>query len=384
MPEKNRVALIIETSSGYGRQLLEGIVRFMHAHEEWSVFVEQRDITLPPPAWLSQWDGQGIISRSTTPKFAEMVKESGIPFVDLTDRRANSEALHVWSDDAAIGRLAAEHLMERGFKHFGCCGFKSEAWSDRRRRAFVSAVSESGSACSVYDSPWHGATVQPWEQGQQELVSWVRELPKPLGVMACNDLRGQHVLEACAKTGLTVPEEVAVVGVDDDQLFCQLCDPPLSSVIPNTKVVGYRAAELLAQLMTHQVVEQREHLIEPLGVAVRQSTDVVAIDNPHVAAALIFIRKNACRGITVEEVLRQVPVSRSNLERQLRKLLKRSPQQEIRNVQLKRAQQLLTATDLSIEQIAVKCGFGHPEYLNVVFKRELKMTPGEFRRSNQS
>jgi LacI family transcriptional regulator len=154
-------------------------------------------------------------------------------------------------------------------------------------------------------------------------------------------------------------------------------------VIANAELVGFRAAELLSDLMDRKQPPQREYLIPPLGVATRQSTDVVAIDDPEISAALRYIREHACRGISVKDVLANVPVSRSTLERQMRKYLKRSPQQEIRSVQLKRARELLAATDLSMQQIAHRCGFIHPEYMHVVFRRELKMTPGEYRRSAQ-
>ncbi len=161
MSGKRRVALIIETSSSYGRALLAGIVRFRRSHHEWSVFLEQRDLTTKPPAWLTEWKGHGIISRATTPQLARAVAATGVPLVDLTDRGQDLGFPHVWSDDAAIGKLAADHLLERGFQRFGFCGFKGEAWSRRRENAFVAAVSAADVACDVYISSWHGVTVRP-------------------------------------------------------------------------------------------------------------------------------------------------------------------------------------------------------------------------------
>ena len=163
----------------------------------------------------------------------------------------------------------------------------------------------------------------------------------------------------------------------------RLCDPPLSSVKPNAEMVGYRAAETLSHLMAGQAVVDRQQLIPPLSVSTRQSTDVMAVNDPDIARVLRYIRENACRGIKIGDVLRHVPISRSSLERRMRKYLKRTPQQEIRNVQLKRARELLAETDLPMERIAMLCGFEHPEYMHVVFKRELKTTPGEFRRQVQ-
>ncbi len=378
---KRHVVLIIETSSVYGRDLLSGIVRFMRMHDEWSVFLEQRDLWKQPPSWLGEWRGDGIISRATTPRLLEAIRTTGVPLVEVTDRRSDSDLPQIRSDDAAIGRMGAEHLIERGFERFGFCGFKGEAWSQRREAAFVESIQERTSiACSTFNSLWHGPSARAWEAEQESIVAWLKEFEPPFAIMACNDVRGQHVVEACSKLELAVPEQVAVVGVDNDELLCRVCSPPLSSVIPNAEMVGFRAAEVLARLMNGEAVDERIQLIRPLGVATRQSTDVVAIDDRDIAAALHYIRENACRGLSVEDVVRNNPVSRSTLERQVRKYLGRTPQEEIRHVQITRVRELLLTTDLSAERIATLCGFVHAEYLHVVFKRIMGMTIGEFRR----
>lgn len=380
---KRHVALIIETSSIYGRELFSGIVRFMRMHDEWSVFVEQRDLNKKLPPWLSKWEGDGIISRATTPKLVEAVQATGVPLVELTDRHEAAGLTRVRSDDSAIGRMAAEHLLDRGFQRLGFCGFRGEAWSERRQQAFVDAVAQANWPCDVYNSPWVGRGARSWEDEQQHLRQWLSKFPRPFAVMACNDVRGQHVLDACSQQQLSVPEEAAVIGVDNDHLLCRICSPPMSSVIPNAERVGFRAAELLSLMMDGKRPPQNEFLIDPLGVATRQSTDVVAIDDPEIAAALQFIRQNACRRISVADVTRHVAISRSSLERKVRKYLGRTPQQEIRQVQVKRVRELLATTELAAEKIAVLCGFEHPEYMYVVFKREVGMTPGEFRNQAQ-
>lgn len=202
----------------------------------------------------------------------------------------------------------------------------------------------------------------------------------PYGIFACNDIRGQQVINACGALNLAVPEQVAILGVDNDDLLCRVCSPPLSSVIPNAELVGFRAAETLAKMMDGQPVKSDLQALPPLGIATRQSTDVVAIDDREVAAALRFIRERACDGITVEDVVRNASLSRSTLERQVRKFLGRTPQEEIRHNQIKRVKELLTTTDLAAEKIAALCGFEHPEYMHVVFKRVAGDTPGQFRR----
>lgn len=384
MAARYRVALIIETSSIYGRQLLEGVIKYIRSHDDWSVFLEQRDLSSEPPRWLNHWNGDGILSRATTPQLAEAVASKKMPLVELTDRREDLGFAHVWSDDAAIGQLAAEHLLERGFRHLAFCGFTGEAWSERRQAAFSHSVEKKLGATEVYNSNWLGKIARPWEEEQEHLIKWIQQLPKPVGIFACNDARGQQILNACLDHEFSVPEEVAVIGADNDSILCQLCSPQLSSVIPNAEVVGFRAAEMLNQLMQGKELSEREQLIQPIGIVTRQSTDVVAIEDADVAAALRYIREHACQGITVDDVLERIPMSRSSLERKMRKYLDRSPQQEIRTVQVKKAQQLLTDTDLPMDQIAGLCGFQHPEYMHVVFRRELGQTPGKYRKSSHA
>jgi LacI family transcriptional regulator len=232
----------------------------------------------------------------------------------------------------------------------------------------------------VLASPWDPAQAPNWDEQQETIGRWLRALPKPLGVMACNDMRGQHVLDACRRYDLAVPEEVAVIGVDNDELLCSLCDPPLTSVVPNPERIGYDAAALLEALMQGERVGRTAQFVEPIGVVTRQSTDVLAIDQPNVVTALRYIREHACDGIGVADVLQQVPLTRSVLERLFRRYVGRSPQEEIRQVQLKRARQLLAETELSLAQIAPLAGYRHPEYMSVVFKRLAGETPGQYRR----
>ncbi|MCA9056155.1 MAG: DNA-binding transcriptional regulator [Planctomycetaceae bacterium] len=381
MPAGRRVALLIETSSSYGRELLRGIIRYMRAHEEWSVFLEERALNSELPTWLADWHGDGIISRTITRWLADSVARAGTPLVNLIDREQLAGIPSVSSDQEAIGRLGAEHLLERGYERFAFCGFAGEGWSDGRLAGFLASLRERGHTAVLHESVWKGSEAPAWDEEQQAIGRWVDSLETPCGIMACNDIRAQQVLDACRIREIAVPDSIAVIGVDNDELLCQLSSPPLSSVIPNTEEIGYLAADLLARMMNGEEVARAEVRVAPVGVATRLSTDSVAIEDIEMAAAVRYIRENACRGISVREVLKQVPVSRSALERGFRKHLGRSPQQEIRNVQIKRCETLLKETDLPMDRIASMCGFQHPEYMHVVFKRERGITPGQFRRT---
>jgi LacI family transcriptional regulator len=383
MSEHRRVALIVEMSGAYGRQILEGIAKYQRSHEPWSVFLEQRELRAPPPPWLLRKPWDGIICRSLTRPLARAFLRRAIPTVDLNDLHGNLRLPRIVSDMVAIGRMGAEHLLERGLRNFAFCGFSHEAWSDGRRDGFCARVRESGFDCAVYESAWHGRHVPAWDKDQQRLAAWLRSLRKPVGLLACNDLRGQQVLNACHSLDLDVPEELAVVGVDNEQVLCELCDPPLSSVAPNPERIGYEAAALLDRLMAGAPAAADELLIPPITVVARQSSDITRVDDPDVAAALTFIRKHACGGMNVDQVVAHVAVSRSILERRFRKHVGHSPQTEIRRVQLKRVQQLLAQTDLSLDAIARLAGYIHPEYMSVVFKRVTGITPGQYRQQNQ-
>jgi len=216
------------------------------------------------------------------------------------------------------------------------------------------------------------------------MANWLARLPKPIGIMACYDIRAQQLLDLCRELDIAVPEQVAVIGVDNDRLLCDLASPPLSSVIPNAHRSGYEAASLLDSLMQGVNVPAVAHLIKPLGVEARQSTNILAIDDPDVAKALRFIREHANEGINVSDVLRNVPISRRVLEHRFRQCLGRSPHEEILRLKVQRIRQLLQESDLSLQEIALQTGFEHVEYLSTVFKRETGSSPRAFRKEVQT
>ncbi len=380
--ERPRVLLMIETSMAFGRGVLDGISRYLVANPPWSVHLDLRDLIVTEPEWLRRWDGDGIITRSATPAMERTLQELKIPTVNLTDIFAGQTLPSVINNHRRIGEVAAEHLIERGFRHFGFCGFNDHHWSMLRREGFESAINSRSLSFSFMENGWAESRLRGWELQQPDILNWLDSLPRPVGIMACNDLRGQHVLEACRAANVSVPEEVAVIGVDDDQVICNFSCPPLTSVIPAAERIGYEAAAMLSRLMRGEPVENRHLEFDPLGVETRQSTDILAITDGDIVKALRVIRERACSGLTVTDLLREVPVARSVMERRFRSYLGRSPQAEIRNVQLKRACQLLRDTELPLAQIASLTGFKHSEYFSVVFKRCLGITPGNYRDTN--
>lgn len=387
------IALLIETSSIYGRQILRGIHRFIQTenHQDWLAVIEERDLNSSSmPGWIQDWTGDGIISRQMTSDLQVELQKTDIAFVDLNDRIESKMFSTVRSDDIEIGRLAAEHLEERGLQNFAFCGFQGESWSELRESGFRTATM--GVKKSRYyslQSDWFARDAKLWEQEKVKLTNWLEGLPKPIGILAANDIRGKQIIDCCHHAGIAVPESVSVVGVDNDEIICDFSPTPLTSVVPNAERVGFRAAQILSRLLDDKAsgkpkTRPERIIVPPLGVFSRQSSDIVAVDDKELAAALRFIRKRACDGITVADVIETTGMSRSTIERKMRAIINRSPQQEIRRVQLKQVCALLAGTEMSIESIALQCGYDHPEYLHVVFKREMEMTPGEYRTTRGS
>lgn len=376
-PRPPKVALLVETSNAYARGLLAGIKDYILGQGPWSVYVGEQGRGDRPPDWLANWDGDGIIARVENRRIAEMLARLRVPRVDLSAARLLRDVPVVTTDNAAIARMAVQHFTERGFHHFAYCGDARFAWSAGRGEHYSHLVRDGGHACEVYAQT---AARAGSEAEADSLARWLEGLPKPVAVFACYDARGQRVLEACRRAGLAVPEAVAVLGVDNDGVLCSLSPPPLSSIILDTRRTGWLGAALLARMMRGENVPAEVHRVPPLGVATRQSTDVLAVDDPPIARALLYIREHACEGIGVSDVLHSCPMARRTLEARFKALLGRTPRAEIARVQINRVKELLTGTDLTLAGIGERAGFRHTEYLSVAFKRETGMTPGEFRK----
>jgi LacI family transcriptional regulator len=376
MRKRPAVALLIESSNAYARGLLEGVNAWVREHRAWSIYLPELGRGDTPPPWLDRWRGDGIIARIETPAIARAVRRTRLPAVDVSAGRHLPSIPWVETDDDAIARAAAAHLLERGFRRLAFCGDPRFNWSRWRLEAFRRAVREAGASCEVYTS-----RARDWEEEHRALIAWARRLSKPVGVFACYDILAQKLLDACREIGIAVPEDLAVLGVDDDPVLCSLSTPPLSSVIPNTRRTGYEAAALLDRMMSGARVKPEARLIPPLGIHTRQSTDVLAIEDREIAAAARFIREHACDGITVDDVLRAVPLSRRVLEARFRKSMGRTPHDDILRLRIERVKQLLGETEISLEQVAARAGFQHPEYMSVAFKREVGQTPGAYRRT---
>jgi LacI family transcriptional regulator len=386
-----RVAVVIEASNAYARGLLEGIQRHLREHDPWTVFLPEHGRGDPPLGPLSRWHGDGVIARietaATAATIGGLARRLRIPVVDVSAARLLADVPYVETDDVAIAAVAADHFLERDFRHLAFLGDPRFRWSDNRCRAFVATAAAHGRKVAVFPSggvgPSAGGDVSAADD-DEAIEAWLAGLPTPLGLLACYDVRGRQALDACRRLGLAVPDQVAVLGVDDDAVLSGLASPPLSSVIPDAVGAGRLAAELLDTLMRGGRIDGTEWLLPPLGIAARQSTDVLAIDDGMVVAAVRHIRDHACDGIKVADVARAVGASRRTLEGRFTKRIGHTPHEEIVRVQFRRVEQLLRETDLPLAAIASRCGFRHTEYMTVAFVRRHGLPPSHWRTRNGS
>jgi LacI family transcriptional regulator len=375
------VALILETSMAYGRGLLKGITQYVKENRYWSTIIEQGNLNDPLPAWLNNWRGEGVILCAASRRIADLVKCLGVPVVDTLQHDEHLGVPVVVPDHRAIAEAAAEHFLERHIRHFAYVGVDKAHWSNARKDSFVSVLHEAGYPCHVYRPVSHNGNGESWDAGQQQLTHWLSELPKPVGILAAHDLRALCVLDACRRGGLLVPEQVAVLGVDNDDALCLHSNPPLSSVIVDHSRIGYHAAAVLDQLMRGERPSGMMTQIKPLGVVSRRSSDAIAIEDPLTAKAVQYIHRFACEGIVVSNVAHHCGVSRRTLERTFGHNLGISPHEQIVRTKVARVKELLARTDYPLETVAVKSGLSQAAYLNVFFKRKVGTTPGEYRRA---
>ena len=379
------VLLVFMTSYEECGEMLRGITQYERTHRQWAPFLDDEGRAARDLDWLGSKKWRGVISRHTTPALVGRCAELGIPLVDLNDVPKFPGVPKIRPDNVGVGHLGAEHFLERGFRNYGFCGFSNDQWFRERRDGFIEVLGLAGHSSDVLDVEYPGNITPAWDAMQTRILgNWLTGLSRPVAVMACNDLRASEVVASAIAGELLVPEEVAVLGANNDATRCDLSYPALSSVAPNQFQSGHRAAELLDRMIRGDDPGDVDMRIEPVGVVCRQSSDVLAIEDRNVAAALSFIRHRACDGITVSEVARHASSSRSQLEKKFRRYIGRSPQAEIRRVQMERVKQLLIETDYPLKTLAEFAGFEHVEYMCVVFKRLNGESPGQFRKRSQA
>ncbi len=377
-----KVILMVESSRASGRALLKGIAEYSHQCGPWSFLWETGGLE---KAWtlFRNSDAQGVILRDVG-KLNDVLA-FGLPTVVIGHQQTEvPDAINVSTDSEAVGRMGADHLLGCGFQHFAFCGYARTAsagaqWSERRRENFSRRLVESGYG----EPPFINLPMDArnWAKEQMLVVKWLRSLPKPVGLMACNDDCGQRIMRLCRGAGIVVPDEMGIVGADNDEVVCGLMDPPMSSIAINFERAGYEAARALDRLMRGQADAPSRITAAATHCVGRRSTDFVAAENPNLRKALIFIKEHARATIAVDDVAKASGLSRRVLEKKFRYSLGRSVLEEIRHTRTDQIARLLVETDLSVAQIADALGFLDMQHVARYFRAAKHMQPTAFRKA---
>lgn len=375
MKKRYKVALCMNIGSYYEHGIVRGCIRFAKEQENWQLF--GHGWTLGKLSDLNKWRGDGIVSIVKSEKDAAILLSTGLPVVDVAGAVATEGSLihQVTNDDFETGRIAGEHLLECGFQHFAYCGVTNAVWSEERKRGFISVA---GSKVSNFEQ-----SLRSWESPglSGKLVQWIRKLNRPVGIMAANDTAGVKVTTACAESDIIVPHEAAVVGVDDEDILCELSSMPLTSIPCNCEQIGYEAARILNGIIKGGR-KKAEHLrVSPLPLVVRASSDTVACEDERIREVLRYIRQNAGSPINVSDVISNVHMSRRSLEIKFRKALGYTIHEEIHRTRIRRACRLLGETDMPVAQIALASGFSSHQRFFEAFKTRMGISPREYRTS---
>lgn len=368
MSHGRRIGLAVDAVAAYGRGVIRGIMTYCRSNPRWVITVE--------PLWsfgtlpdIREWEVDGLIVQTFSREFEECVLQLGTPATNVSNFCEGADRLPtVLPDDTAIGRMGAEYLLSLGFTRLGFCWPGNMPYGELRIEAFRARADEAGVEtieCNI---------------AREDLGNWLAKIRKPIGIMGCNDDWAHRALNLCGRQGIKVPDEVAILGVDNDELFNTLVTPSLSSVAIPAEEIGFQAAQMLERILEGQRLETQRQLLAPLRIVPRESTDVLNVADPDVVTAIRFIRANSGIPLQVDEVVEAVPLSRRSLERRFRELLGHSISDEICKAHLERAKQLLSTTDLPMSQVAASCGFVSSTRLGIVFRSALGESPTEYRR----
>ncbi len=379
-----RVAVLTSTSS-FGRRIVKGVAAYVRPTRPWIMHINQSFLPDRVDA-IRTWQPTGIIAHLGTEKLVATFRTWGVPIVNVSNATRKNDPPHVGIDDHAVGAMAGRHLIEKGLKQFAFCGDLSRGYACDRRDGFRDQVLDAG--YPYLEFPWPTDS-RKFADGVRNMVDtdveavfreWFDSLPKPIGILVYQDYLGFSLCEVCRQAGIAVPEQIALVGVDDDEMACDFAYPPISSVRSPLEMVGFEAARLLDDLLHGVAPPDQAILFAPSAVTERQSTDITATDDPLLSAALRFIRTNADRPIQVDDVLDEVVVSRRTLENKFKVLLNRTPLAEIHRVHVEQAKRLLTETQLPIPRVAESSGFSSTAQMNTVFRRLVSTSPSDYRR----
>jgi LacI family transcriptional regulator len=374
-----RIAILVETSLASGRQILAGISHFLKERNDISVFHHSGQLGQMHPDSLIDWEGDGIIARVVDQSIADLLHATGLPTVDVLGNVPKSDFPLVKTDNHAIGSMVAEQFIQNGYRNFGLIGLGQESWSLEREQAFFKTASQINKTPHSLHLKSTDSEAVHISHSLSALRDWLPRLPKPIGILATSDQFAPLLFEAAHELKIRIPEDISIIGVDNDAPYCDLCRPALSSVDPNHEEVGYQAAELLEQLLAGKTPSAQAIKVRPNMIHLRRSSSSLAVDDPQLCKAMEYIRLKACQGICIDEIAQYCGLSRSVLQRRFRAQINRTVGESILNEKLSRAKELIHAGNLSMQRVAELSGLNSQEYMSQVFRKYFKQSPKQFR-----
>lgn len=376
-----RILLLMGTSYGYGRQLIDGVTQYLYEEGHHADF-EFRGYGESVPRWMELWKGDGILLRDSDPATLAMVKRKRVPFVTLSCLDCPSD---LTVDEDSVAGMVMNHFEERGLRHFAYFAQCDRFWTRVRRDAMLSEAARRNRDCAVFMRPTFETTpLCGWTEGERAaLVRWLHELPRPCGLLAAHDPHAALILDLCRGENIAVPDEIAVMGTSNEEWFCRMQKPPLSSVIQNGRSIGRRAAQILCDRILGNPLPSLPLLLPPTGIQERPSTDRIAIGDEDMLRARQLIRERAAEGVTVQEILDAVLLSRRTLERKYKNAFGRTLGQDILAARMEAAKEMLRETDLPASVVASRLNFTSDTSFYHIFRRQTGMSPAEYRAANR-
>ena len=378
-----QIVVLLDIDDSWGRGTIRGISEYAQAHGNWRLTISPKndrgELRLP-----TKWKGDGIISRMTDARFLEHVRQAGLPTVDCGNLTPHEPWFgRVVTNARVRARIAFDHLQGQGLKNFAYFGPPSIRYPKLRGDAFITHVNENGFECSTYEPGYRRDSRISWDRYHQLAADWLQKLPTPIGIMTPDSYTGRQLLSVCEHFGFNVPDKFAIIAGDTDSLMCNVLQPTLSSVLLAPRQLGMTATKMLDELMQGKTPETMFTEIEPLGAIMKMSSDALAITDPELAEAVKLMRREAVNGTNINEILKQIAISRRTLELRFRQAFGRTPAKVIRQIRLDTAKNLLANTNLPITKVAALSGYSKASRLNDVFSQSVGATPSQFRNESR-
>jgi LacI family transcriptional regulator len=382
-----KIILLTDLAEEYGRGLIKGIMAYAKEHGPW-VFCRMPEAFKDAHGikdfckWAKDWGADGIIGRIRTEDDAEQIKRADIPLIAQDFKERLSNAVNITGAYHDTGKMAAEYFLKNGYTNFAFYGFKNIVWSRERAEGYEATVKKHGYKVHYFEQR-RSNTSELWYYKPSPLSEWLTSLPKPMALMACDDNLGQQITEACKLTGIRIPEELAVLGVDNDEMICTISNPALSSISLDVVKGGYDAAALMDKMIKQKrKLQWNDIIVKPMQIVTRQSTDIYAANDPYILPALKYIHENIHQNLRVTHVLKHIPLSRRALETRFQKVTGFPLYRYIYHLRIEKFSRLLLETDKSIFEIATETGFDSSKNLSRLFKEVKGCTPGEYRKKH--